>query len=121
RAAAASSQQRSWAAVAVALAVGVCLIRHNARALVLVFCLLLIHCLRRTSWRIAAFAVLALIIAIPLATRALAASFHVQSSHPEMQLMALDLVGLCVEDEKLRVKFPYTNKNLLLDRYKADY
>lgn len=121
RATPSSAQQRRWTIAAVALALAVCLARHNAKALLPVFCLLVVHCLGRANRRTAAVAMVALLTALPLASRSLAYFFHVQRSHPEMQVMALDLVGLCVEDERLRAKFPYTNKNLFLDSYKAAY
>jgi hypothetical protein len=46
--------------------------------------------------------------------------FSIEKRHPEKQIMALDLVGMIIEEPSLRKELPYTNQHLTKE-YKTAY
>lgn len=84
-----------WWAAAVLGSAWAVLMRHNAVVLLPVFAALaaVAACHRG---RLAAVAATALVVGLPFAVeRAVTAKYHVEHLHPEDQIIALDLVGIC--------------------------
>jgi hypothetical protein len=48
-------------------------------------------------------------------------AFSVKRMHPENQVMALDLIGFCVLDDRFLDEFPYTRSQLNGERYRTEY
>lgn len=111
----------AWWASAIGGAAWMILMRHNAIVVLPVFILLAIHAGRGTS-RSLIFAVALVTALLPIAVgKWLNHHFKVQPIHPEDQILALDLVGLCVEREDLRADLPYTNRHLIDEHYRQRY
>lgn len=108
----------AWWLVAILGSAWTVLMRHNAVVLLPVFAALAAVA-ARPQGRIAAAV---LVVVLPLAVGAWVKSqCRVESLHPEDQIIALDLVGLCVEHDELREELPYTNRHLLEDRFREQY
>jgi hypothetical protein len=114
--------QVRWRVAIATLVEGAALLsRHNAIVMLPAFALLTWLSLRPQGWKMASAFVLALVVLKPAANAAIYRLAHVTPSHPEDQVMALDLIGLCVEDASLRARFPYTSAQLVEDRYRTGY
>jgi hypothetical protein len=99
----------------------VVLTRHNAVVLLPVFAALAAASAAHRG-RLAAVAAAALVGGFPFAVeKYLAHRYPVARLHPEDQILALDLVGVCVEREELRAHLPYTSAHLLDGKFRERY
>jgi hypothetical protein len=110
----------------IGLAAALGLVRHNAVIVLPVVGLALWEGMRRTSPRPGRPVALGL-AAAPLALYLVAnpvldAAFAVQQLHPDSQIMALDLVGLCAADRAVCARLPWTQSHIVdesaLSRYR---
>jgi hypothetical protein len=109
----------------IGLAAALGMVRHNAVVVLPLVGLALWDGTRRTSWSNARWKALALavaplalyLVAEPLTDRA----FGVQKFHPESQVMALDLVGLCAADRALCPRLPWTQAHIVEPEALAAY
>src|SRR5204862_349752 len=63
-----------------------------------------------------------LVAGLPFAVeKALVHRYAVARLHPEDQVLAAELVGVCVRRDGLRAELPYTNAHLLEDRFREKY
>lgn len=99
------------------------LIRHNAVVTLPIVGLALLLILRRHARpRPAAVAVAALPLLLYLpATPAIDLVFGITELHPDSQIMALDLVGLCAEDRAVCDRLPWTESHILDESSLARY
>lgn len=110
-----------WWAAAVGGAGWAVLMRHNAAALLPVFAALAAVAAYPRG-RLAAALAAALVVALPVGVgRWVNDRYQVLPHHPEDQILALDLVGVCVERPDLRPYLPYTDAHLIEDRYRTAY
>jgi hypothetical protein len=102
------------------------LVRHNAVVVLPVVGLAIWEGMRRIVWSKARSKALAL-AAAPLALYLVAGPlidrvFGVQKLHPDSQIMALDLVGICAADRAACARLPWTSAHVLdwssLDHYR---
>jgi hypothetical protein len=114
-----------WARMSaiVALTILFLLVRYNAVVLLPSFMLCIyILCRRRHC---AAVPALATAAAVPVlfftANALLYLAFSVERVHAEKPALALDLVGICVLDDRCRASLPFTDANLIDDRYRTQY
>src|SRR5262249_46463997 len=112
-------QVRRRVAVATALEGAALLSRHNAIVMLPAFALLTWLTLRPQGRKVAAAFVLALALLKPGAGAVMYRAARVGTTHPEDPVLALDLIGLCVEDESLRAHFPCISAQLVEGRYRA--
>ena len=120
--------RRRWGWVAllivvILLMVFFTLVRYNGVLLLPISALCLFAIMRRSA---CCLAWICLAIAAPFvlsfsASWAIPRIFKVQATHPGNQVMALDLVGLCVLDEKLRQDLPFTSNHLVEEQYRGHY
>jgi hypothetical protein len=96
-------------------------VRYNAVVILPVLLLLVAVIVGRTSRRAAVVTGLILIVGPPALQAGLIRLANPKRDRPARQLMAMDLVGMCVEREELLSKMPYTAKYLIVDRYRAAY
>ncbi len=115
------AQVRWRVGAALALESAALLSRHNAVVMLPAFCLLTWLALRPQGLKTAGGFVLLLLLVLPCANVLFYRVARVRKDHPEDPVMALDLVGLCVEDEALRAMFPYTSSQLVEGRYRGEY
>jgi len=101
--------------------IGAIVIRYNGVVVLPVFLLVVALVLGRVSRRAAAVAACAILIGPVAVHRGLLRLTGAQQRQPERQLMALELVGMCVERDDLRSKLPYTSEFLIEDRYRTGY
>jgi hypothetical protein len=107
-----------WWVAAAGGSAGVVLVRHNAVVLVPLFAAL--------AWAAAAgrfrYLAAAGVAALPFAVGAAVAwRYPVERVHPEDQVLAVELVGVCVARDELRAELPYTNAHLLEGRFREKY
>ncbi len=106
-----------WVAAAGGSAAAV-LARHNAVVLVPLFAALAAVAATGRARLPAAVAVAALpFVAGPLLTW----PYPVEHIHPVDQILAQELVGVCVAREDLRAELPYTNAHLIADRFREKH
>jgi hypothetical protein len=110
-----------WWLAAVLGSAAVVLVRHNAVVLVPVFAALAVVSAAHRG-KLAALAAAALVAGLPFAAeKCLAHRYPVARLHPEDQILALDLVGVCVEREELRPHLPYTSAHLIDGKFRERY
>ena len=97
------------------------LVRHNALVILPAYSAAVFLILYRRMGKAAAPVLLAPAVLYVAANWALYRLFDVRRVHPGDQIMALDLVGLCVADDSLRSSLPHTNRHLVEDRFRRDY
>jgi hypothetical protein len=99
------------------------LVRHNAVVLAPLFPFCLVVLLRKRGLGLgwAVLAALAPVVCYPLARFTMQRAFVIREQHPEDQVLALDLVGLCVLDEGLRPSLPHTSAHLVEGAYREYY
>lgn len=96
-----------------ALAVALGLIRHNAVAALPFAGLVLWEKTRRSAGRARALALGAAPLLLWLATEPLFdLTFNVKQEHPDSQIIALDLIGLCAEGPEVCEQLPYTRRHI---------
>jgi hypothetical protein len=111
----------AWWAAAVLGSAWMILMRYNAIVLLPVFVLLAVHA-SRGGQRVARAAIAVLIVVLPLAaSRWIGERYRVEHVHPEDQILALDLVGVCAERDDARQHLPYTDRHLFEDRFRRLY
>ncbi len=117
------SRVRELAALlsAIGCTIGAIVIRYNAVVVLPVFLLLVALVLGRASRITAAVAACAILIGPVAVHRGLLRLTGAEERHPERQLMALELVGMCVERDDLRSRLPYTSGFLIEGRYRTRY
>lgn len=103
------------------LAAGITLGRPNAAVLAPVFAALLFALLGRKRWRTAALCALAVFAARPAVYAVVDAAVDVKRTHPEDQVMALDLVGLALMKPDALADLPLTAASLDGDRHTREY
>jgi hypothetical protein len=96
-------------------------IRYNAVVMLPVFLLFVTLAIGRTSWLATAVAAVALIIGPFAVHEGLLRLAGGNRSHPEKQIMAAELVGMCVEREDLRSTLRYTSRHLIEGQYRTAY
>jgi hypothetical protein len=104
-----------------ALAGSTLLVRQNTVVLLPVFAGLLVALHGRGHRRAAAAWCLVLIASRPAAAATAYACYRIEQTHPEDQVMALDLVGLVLTRPEALADLPFTAASLDGDRYKRDY
>ncbi|RPH57399.1 hypothetical protein EHM82_01390 [bacterium] len=105
----------------VALAAGLGLVRHNAVVVLPLVGLLLWAAVRRTT-RAGALAVAAAPLALWVVGGVLLDRvWAVKEMHPDSQIMALDLVGLCAESRSACDRLPWTERHILDESALARY
>lgn len=111
------------AAAVCGLAICIVLVRHNSVVVLPLYAVavaVIVH--QQFSWFAASVAVAATLI-LPFAVeRTLLTTFRVERKHPEVQLLALDLVGAVVYNPSLAAELPDTVSHLLpgyTERYSA--
>jgi hypothetical protein len=114
--------QVRWRVVLTTLLAGVAMLsRFNAVVMLPGFVLLTWLALRPQGWKVALAFVLVLVALQPAANALIYRLAEVRREHPEDQILAVDLIGLCVEDESLRAQFPYTSSQLVEERWRSGY
>lgn len=107
------------AAFVVVLLVAV-LARHNALVVVAAAVPILTATLRARGLRFAFLGAMITGLGLAVAPKALDVLASVHDGRPFRQVMALDLVGMCVLDPSLRAELPWTDRHLTAD-YAARY
>jgi hypothetical protein len=111
--------------VALLLATGasvlIVVVRYNAVLVVPLFLILVALTVGRTSRKTAAVTALVLVIGPSALHEGLMRLGGVVRTHPVRQIMALELVGMCVERDDLKSMLRYTPKYLIEDRYRAAF
>ena len=114
-------ERAGWWAAAVLGSAWVEMMRHNAVVLLPVFAVLAATAAIHMG-RAAAIAAAAVTIALPFSVGGLVRNqYSVEKVHPEDQILALDLVGVCVERDDLRHHLPYTDAHLIEERFRQCY
>lgn len=103
------------------LAINIVLIRHNTVVVLPLYALAAAVIVRQQfSWFVTTGAAAATLLVPLAAERGLMVAFRVERQHPEVQLLALDLVGAVVYEPSLAGELPNTVSHLRLgyaDRY----
>jgi hypothetical protein len=99
----------------------VIVVRYNAVLMLPVFLLFLALAVGRISRLAAAVTAVALIVGPFAVHEGLVRLSGANRTHPQQQIIGLELVGMCVEQEDLRSKLPYTSRYLVEDRYRNRY
>jgi len=108
----------AWWAAAVLGSTAAVLVRHNAVVLVPLIAVLAWLAAAGRARLPAAVAVAVLpLVAGPLLTW----PYPVERLHPVDQVLAVELVGVCVAREDLRAELPYTNAHLIEDRFRVKH
>ena len=113
--------RRRYAAYLFALIASLAMLRPNMVLIVPVLALVPAFVLWPLGKLSACFTALALVVAPVAVTDVILNRFEFIRWHPEDQVMALDLVGLCNRVPEARHDFPFTDAMLLEDRYKTEY
>jgi hypothetical protein len=103
------------------LAAATILIRPNAVVLLPIFVGLFAALHGRRHWRAALVWCVLLVVVRPTASAAAYSRYHIDKTHPEDQVMALDLVGLVILRPDALQDLPLTAKSLDGDRYTREY
>jgi hypothetical protein len=108
-------------AITAALLVGFCTtVKHNVVAILPLFCLLLYVAVPSKPAMRAAVAAIAVAVFL-VTTMTLPRAYRVRHAYAENAIMALDLVGMCVDSSAICEKLPYTNQHLNKDVYRRVY
>jgi hypothetical protein len=107
--------------VATVASIMVPVVRYNAVVMLPVFLLFLALAVGRTSRLAAAVTAVALIIGPFAAHEGFVRLAGANRSHPEQQIMGVELVGMCVEREELRSTLRHTSRYLIEERYRTGY
>jgi hypothetical protein len=97
------------------------MVRHNAIVVMPAFALLGAAVAR--PWGKARALMFAAVVVgtYPLANMAMTRVFSIKATHPEDQVMANELVGLCILDERLINDLPLTRSHLIAANYRRNY
>jgi hypothetical protein len=96
-------------------------VRYNAVVMLPLFLLFLVLAVRRTYRLAAAVTAVALIIGPFAVHEAFVRLSGAERSHPGRQIMCVELVGMCVEQEELRSTLRYTSRYLIEDHFRNVY
>ncbi len=108
-------------AMALACTIGTVVVRYNGVVLLPVFLLIAVLVVGRASRTSAIVAACVILVGPVVAHRALLWVTHAEERQPARQLMALELVGMCIERDDLKPKLPYTSSFLIEERYRGGY
>lgn len=105
-----------WLALVIALAA---LTRYNGIVIFVTLCAALLMIIHRRGARWAIFLALSPLVFYLILNHVQYNYFNVKRKHPEKHVMALDLVGLCVESQNICDDLPHTKRHLREDyRYR---
>jgi hypothetical protein len=107
-------------ALAFALSAATLFIRHNTIALAPFLAALLYWAARSIDRRYAFTLALAMLAVKPVGDALMYASVPIKRQHPECQVLALDILGVCVEHEHVIADLPYTRACLRPENLKKE-
>ncbi|MBY0524327.1 MAG: hypothetical protein K2R98_13055 [Gemmataceae bacterium] len=96
-------------------------VRYNSILLLPSFCILAFLLLKTIDWRYAILGALVAAVSPFAVDHALHRVFRIERVHAVDQILATELVGMCLMDQRVQEEFPFTAEHLIEPKWRQEY